>query len=279
VRWDNLPINKTLDSIAVFIARFRAGADSTDVFLSADVPVTKLAKGLDVTRKPVDVDFKFFDAAAEMAVHDSTRVVVSEGVDPVQLRAWRNRVGPGTNVYRVEALQPDALVGARAMGSVTSGRESGFGVSDVLLAERVAPRGGVAPNRWSDFAIRPSAGTFRRGQTIDLLWETYDLRAADGGSRYRVAIILQPQGKAGISKLAARVVGGMSDVVGRTASNEQGRVTLRYDRAEAARPTVVDYVTLDLTSAPPGRYNLTIEVTDLVASTRTSRRTSLNIVP
>jgi GWxTD domain-containing protein len=278
VRWANVPVNRTMDSIPVLAARFRAG-DSTDVFLAADVPLTRLARGLDISRVNVDVDLKIFDAAADLTRHDSTRVAVNAESPPVQLRAWRNRVGGGTNVYRVEALQPDALNAARAMGTVVTRAASGFGVSDVLLAERVAPRGDAAPARWSDFVIQPSAGRFRRRQTIDLLWETYDLAAADGGSRYRVAITLDKVERRGASQLAARVVGGVAEVLGRSAVGNRGAVTLRYDRATPARPAVVDYVTLDLTTAAPGQYRLAVEVTDLIANRTTTQRTVLTVLP
>jgi GWxTD domain-containing protein len=278
VRWTNVPVNRTIDSIPVLAARFRAG-DSTDVFLAADVPLTRLVRGVDVVRATVDVDLKIFDAAAGLMRHDSTRVAVRTETPPVQLRAWRSRVGAGTNVYRVEALRPDALEAARAMGTVLTRSATGFGVSDVLLAERVAPRGDAAPARWSDFAIQPSAGRFRRGQTIDLLWETYDLAAADGGSRYRVAITLEKVERRGASQLAARVVGGVAEMMGRTVTGNHGTVTLRYDRATPARPAVVDYVTLDLTTAAPGQYRVAVGVTDMISKRTTSQRTTLTVLP
>lgn len=107
---------------------------------------------------------------------------------------------------------------------------------------------------------------------MGLLWETYDLAADEGSARYRVAITLDKVDRTGPLGVVLRVLGGVGEVAGRTAKGK-GRVTLTFDRQVAARPAVTDYLTLDLGNAPPGRYRLILDVTDLVSKrTTTSRR-------
>ena len=281
VRWDNLEIGRNIDSVAVQLARFRGAGDSTDVFLVADIPVESLTAGLDVRRGALDVDLRVYGANAEVVVRDSTRTSVEVGAaEAPRTRAWRERLGPGTHVYRVEALQPDAMRGARALGAVRTGNGSGFAMSDVLVAARVLPRDGSgagAGARWSEFNIVPNVGTFRRGESVALLWETYALQPKDGGSRYRVVITLERVRKGGARAFAARVVGGAATAVGLNARGN-GRVTLTYNRAAPAAPVAVEHLTLDLGQAPPGRYRLAVEVTDLVSVKRAVRESAITIL-
>ena len=282
VRWDNLEIGRRIDSIAVQLARFRGAGDSTDVFLAADIPVDSLTAGLDVRRGALDVDLRVYGADARVVVRDSTRTSVEVGSrEAPRTRAWRERLGPGTHVYRVEALQPDAMRGARALGAVRTGSGSGFAMSDVLVAARVLPRQGSSGEgggaRWSEFNIVPNVGTFHRGESVALLWETYALQAKNGGSRYRVAVTLERVRKRGAAAFAARVVGGAASAVGRNARGN-GRVRLTYDRQAPAAPVAVEYLTLDLGQAPAGRYRLAVEVTDLVSVKRTVRESAITIL-
>ncbi|MEJ7811100.1 MAG: GWxTD domain-containing protein [Gemmatimonadaceae bacterium] len=287
-RWDNLPINRhPVDSIVVQLARFRggdpaaaAGADSVDVLLFADVPVSKLVAGRRGGETvAVDVAFSAYDARSRMLVRDSARQMVDPArPEAAERRAWRRRLPTGSHLYRVEALEPDSVRAARALGGVTLERARGFGMSDVLVTERVQPKTGQggAAERWSDFLITPSVGRVPSGHSIALLWESYDLAARDGAAKYRVAVSLTPEGKRGLAALAARVVGGIKEAVGRSAQGKD-RVTITYDREAPSRPALVDYLTLDLRGAPAGAYTVTVEVTDLVTNRSTSRQRGLVI--
>jgi hypothetical protein len=171
---------------------------------------------------------------------------------------------------------------ARAAGRVPVATDniftlSGFGMSDVLLAERVAPRGD-AMSRWSDFAIVPSVGVFRRAQSVDLLWENYELGQKDGAARYRVAITLGRLRGTGAGAWVARVIGGAASAVGATARGNE-RVTLTFDRQVPWQAATADYVSLDLGAAPPGRYRVTVEITDQVTKKRITREARLTIAP
>jgi GWxTD domain-containing protein len=180
VRWDNLPINKTLDSIPVFVARFRAGADSTDVFLSADVPVTSSPRGS--TSRASRWTSTSSSSTGPRPVRARLDARGRErGADPVQLRAWRNRVGPGTNVYRVEALQPDALVGRARHGQRDLGRRA-----RLRRERRAARRARVAARRRRAQPLVRLRHPAERGQLpsgADDRPALGDVRPARGGRR------------------------------------------------------------------------------------------------
>jgi hypothetical protein len=75
----------------------------------------------------------------------------------------------------------------------------------------------------------------------------------------------------------AKIVGGVKSAVG-ISSRGRDEVSLSYPRETPAQPVDVDYLTLDLGTAPPGRYTLSVEVTDLVNHVRTERQSAITIV-
>ena len=272
VRWGNVPITRSLDTIPVQVVRFRAPGDSVDFVVFAHVPVDSLFESLDVRRGALDVDYRIYANDASVVRRDSTRQVIESGStsDAIALRGWRDRLPAHAQLWRVEALQPDGMRAARAMGSIARDTTSGFGTSDLLVAARVLPRETTTGARWSDFNVAPSVGRFRQGAQIALLWETYALAERDGAARYRVSVTLEKLRREGALGMAARVISGAGEIAGRTARG-RGKLSIAYDRTVAPLPVSVDYLTLEMGEAPPGRYRLTLEVTDQVAK-RTARR-------
>ena len=280
VRWGNVPITRSLDSLRVQLARFRGAGDSTDAVLVARVPVARLVSGLDLRQGTVDVAFLFYAPDAAIVRKDSSRLVVDvEAPDAREpLRSWRMTVGRDAQLYRVEALQPDGGRAARALGTVVPLGRTALSTSDLLVADRVLPRSESAGERWTDFNVVPNVGRFASGAPVGLLWETYGLTAdKDGGARYRISITLDKVQRTGPVGIALRVMGGVKEVTGRTAKG-RGRVTLSFDRQVAARPVVTDYLTLDLGSAPSGRYRMELEVTDLVSRQTTTTRREITVL-
>jgi GWxTD domain-containing protein len=272
--WANVPINQRIDSIHVQVARFRAVGDSSDLIIVAELPVDSLLRGLDVTRAPVDVGMGVWTGPSVVLMRDSTRVVIDprDRVNAPRLRAWRERLPAGQHVYRVEALQPDGMRGARALGHMRLSANTGFGASDLLVAERVAARDGVAARRWRDLIVAPNAGTFRRGEPIGLVWETYGLQAApEGGARYRVTVTVERRFGSKASAFVANVIGGVTGATGLSArENDKGRAALRFERSAPATDVALDWLTLDMGNASAGRYLVTVEVLDLVANVATT---------
>jgi GWxTD domain-containing protein len=279
VSWTNLGVDRAIDTIPLQAVRFRAAGDSSDVLVIADIPADSLVRGLDLARVALEVGLNIFTWRAERVGRDSIREMVDVGRgEPTSVRAWRKRMPPGIYLYRVEALQPDAMRGARATSRLEIVPGQGFGMSDVLVARMLEPKAGSSGERWSEFRVLPMTGVLRRGEPLALLWETYSLAADSGASRYRVSITIEQRGRPGmLARLGAAIVGGIRAAVGRSSTGD-GRVTLSYDREVPAGPVALDYLTVDASALGPGAYTVTVDVEDLLAKRRIARSSDLTII-
>jgi GWxTD domain-containing protein len=275
--WTNLPINRhPIDSMAAVVTRFRGDNDSTDAIVVASIPMDHLRRAAGAgAAQPIDLAFIAYDARGRLVVRDSTRKAIPSDAQ-FELHAWRHRFGPGGILYRVEALEPDSLRAARSVGEAKPLPGLGFGLSDVLVADRITPRG--AGERWRDFLVTPNAGVLRKGQSLGLLWETYWLTAKDGGDAYTVSITIERAAGGGVGGLAARILSGVKSAIGLSAQG-QDRVTLSFNRQSPTQLVVTDYVTMDLGAIPAGSYTVTVSVTDRNAERTESRSRSVVVVP
>ncbi len=278
VVWTNAGTKPIADSINVTLTRFRALADSSDVYFAAELPVKHLVEDVDLARGALDIQLQAFTWRAKPVFQASSHETIDFAhPDLNQMHAWKTRLQAGTFLYRVEALQPDAGRGARAASRIELIPAGGFGLSDVLVADSVSPRGG-ADGRWSDFRIAPSVGRVKRGQAFAMLWETYDLKPLPNGSvSYKVTITLRREKGGGLGAFVAKIIGGVGSAIGITGSGAD-RISLSYPRQAPARPVIVDYVTLAVGGAPPGSYILSVAVTDLTSHRQTLRERALTIV-
>lgn len=279
VSWSNLGVERAIDTIPLQAVRFRGAGDSTDVLVIADIPADSLVRGLDLSRVALEVGLNIFNWRAERIARDSIREVIDVARAEVQnTRAWRKRLPPGIYLYRVEALQPDALRGARAASRLELVAHDGFGMSDVLAARMIEPKPASSGARWSDFRVLPMTGVLRRTEPLALLWETYALAADGGASRYRVSITIEQRDRrGGLARIGAAIVGGVRAAVGRSSRGE-GRVTLSYDRDVPAGPVALDYLTVDASALERGEYTVTVAVEDLVARRQVVRTSQLAII-
>ncbi len=278
VRWDNVPSTKLLDTIPIRVARFRAGGDSIDAVVAARVPIDSLVRGLGMNRVPVDVDFRLFDQFVKVrGVESQQSSFVADSATLPLPRTWVRRLGPGINVVRVEAMQMDSKRAARAMTRIDPERTDGFGMSDVLLGTKPSLKNASRPaGRWTDVSIEPNVGTFAAGSSIGMLWEMYDITPKDGQAKYRLSVAVDRVDRTGVGRLAARLVDGIGRTLGREQSG-RNNLTISFDRAVAAAPTVVEFLSLDLSDASPGVYRLRVEVTDMANLSKTSRQTEFRI--
>lgn len=311
-RWDNVPVIATLDSVQVQTARFRAGGaaldDSTDLVVFAELPIERMAKGIDVATGTVETRFVATDARGRTVADErSSEVVRFARPDAASKRAFRTRLAPGEHAVRVEAWQETAGKAARAIAALRAEPARGAGTralatSDLLVADRVVPRDSASATRWTDLRLVPNVGTLRLGQPFGIAWETYDLAARDGQARYEVTLELvlveidrsflpradmtqAELASARVKHLAARVLGGIGDVVGTTAEGD-ARIALRYTRARggagaggATLPVALDWLSLELGDAPRGRYELTVTVRDLATGERRTTSLAVRVVP
>ena len=278
VSWANVPVTRMLDTIPMRIARFRSGADSSDAVIAARVSIDSLIARSGLENAAVDLEVRIFDQFVKvrgLEVEQST--FATNTANNALERAWTRRLGPGINVIRVEALQADSKRGARAMTRLNAETNVGFGMSDVLLGSKPEMRSGItSPSRWRDVAITPNAGSFARNGSVGLVWEMYDLVPKDGQTKYRVAITVEKEDRSGVAGFAVRVLDNVGRAVGR-AQQSRDRFTISFDRQGGAQPVLVEYLSLDMSQAPPGGYRLRVEVTDLANQRKTARNTEFRI--
>lgn len=276
VSWANIPSTRMIDTIPVRIARFRASGDSTDAVIATRIPLDSLVRGLDVISAPVDIDFRVYDQFVRVrGVESDQQSVRPDSAKAPLARTWRRRLGPGINVVRIEALQADSRRAARAMARINPS-PSGFGMSDVLLGNKPSPKEGAAPRRWSDISIEPGLGSYVRGASIGLLWEMYDLVAREGANKYRVAIAVERTDRSAVGSFAARLLDGVGRTIGRQQVSRD-KLTISFDRSVAAAPSLVEFLSLDLSDASAGNYRLRVEIVDLVSNKKTSSQTEFTI--
>jgi hypothetical protein len=177
----------------------------------------------------------------------------------------------------VEALQPDAMRGARGASRIEVNPYRGFGMSDLLVAARITQRPGSTSSRWFDYDIDPNLGFVKSGQTFSLLWETYGLTPRDGNDEYDVHIKLMRVRRGGIGALAAKIVGGVAGLVG-ISHGGNDEVTLSFPRRIPATSIALDHVTLDLGDASAGHYDVEVTVTDRATGNEVVERSSITVV-
>jgi GWxTD domain-containing protein len=276
--WGNLRLTRMMDTVGLQLARFRGPGDSVDLAIHAELPVRRMTAGVELVNGPLEVAMTLYDSLYRTMQRDSTREVVTFANAAAARRAWRRRLPARPAAVRVEAWQGDAARGARATSPLKLEPRRGFGMSDVLVADRAQPRGGSAAARWTDLLIVPSTGVLRRRQGFGVVWETYDLATdADGRNRYRIELSLTVIEVARPTALIWRIVGGVADAIGTSAKGDD-QVMLAYTRERDASPAAVDYLTVELADAPAGRYLLTVAVTDLVRNTRASSGREVRVV-
>jgi GWxTD domain-containing protein len=262
-RFDDLPLIAT---------RFRAG-DSVDVHVTAHPSTARIPRSTDGRAARAYMWLVTRDSV--IRTHDSVRVI-----DTVAFSISR-RIPPGRYSVRAEVVPEDSTPdGALGRVSIVAGIDSstgfamrGFGLSDVLFAKRVAPRGNTR-ERWHDFEITPHLGPLLPGGTLEVLWETYELAPRDGLVTYDVAVtVAQADTRTGLGRIAAQVIGAVGSVVG--VDRQNNRVTSRFTRSVAAGSAIADHVTISLGDTPTGVYTMTIEVTDKTGGRTASRSRTL----
>jgi hypothetical protein len=146
-------------------------------------------------------------------------------------------------------------------------------LSDVILADRVAPRVETPAGR-QEFLLDPNpAMQFAPGGEVHLYWEMYNLKPDSAGEvSYEAEVVFRVQSLERRG-LVARIVGGVLDAVGTTAKGDD-QVSVRYDvsTALAGRDRLPGWVAVNLADAPRGTYTLELVITDRLTGQTAIRR-------
>jgi len=278
VKYDNVPVNEAMDSIPVQVATFRgasAGAP-TDVVFYAGLPLSRMAQGVDLLEGPIEHGLFVTDPLErEVKVERRQETVRFQSESQLEQRTFATELPAGEYRFRVEARQPTTRRAARGADRLEVddfGRAS-LMLSDVVMADRVAPRVDAPAGR-RDFLIDPNpAMRYTPGGEVHLLWEMYNLQPDSlGAVWYDAEIILRVQSLER-SNFAARIVGGMLDAVGATAKGDD-QVSVRYEVRETLgnRDRMPGWVSVDLEDAPNGSYVLELVITDHISGQSAIRR-------
>ncbi|HEX9631453.1 MAG TPA: GWxTD domain-containing protein [Gemmatimonadales bacterium] len=266
VRFDNVPAIADMDTILVQFAQFRGErTESTELGVYAFMPIGRMARDVEAGDLRLETAATVHDGRmAEVQGHRRDEVIRGGDSLQVERRSFRFEVEPDAYLLRVEARLPAAERAARSTSalSVRAYGTDSLTLSDVLVADRVAPRDSIF-TRWTDFLLSPSAGRFAPNDPVGLLWEIYNLTPDSLGiARYTVEVrftVLSVERRG----FAARVLGGLGDAMGLSARGDD-RVALTYDREVrvAAGGRQVEYLLVDLDDAPLADYGIAVRVLD-----------------
>jgi GWxTD domain-containing protein len=281
VRWDNVPLVSRLDTVALQLARLRGPAGGTVLYVYAGLPLRRMLDSVALARASLDLGLFVTDPAGRAVVtRRGTETVPVRADQPFENRSYELPLGRGEFEVRIEAREGASERSARGVGAVRipKGAGSGFDLSDVIVASRVEPRG-EARRGLRDFFLQPNpAQSFEPGTPVHLYWEMYAPRADSAGIvRYQVSVLVRNTAIERHS-LVARVVGGVGDAMGLTATGEDW-VTLTYQNQTplGGRDRVPEYLSIDLVSAPEGTYAVMLRVRDLVSGEERSEETNVRV--
>ena len=286
VRYDNVPVNEALDSIPVQTAALRPVGDSADLgrtqlVFYAGLPLKRMVAGVDLAEGPLESGLFITDPLQREVLSRNQQETVKFGSeDQFETRTYFAQLKPGEYLYRVEARQPVTRRAARGMSriSVESFDRAALQLSDIILADRVAPRV-EEPGALSDFLVDPNAAMrYTPGDAVHLYWETYNLQPDSAATvRFETELVIRVQ-SIERSEFGARVVGGLLDAVGASARGDE-QVTLSYESEKvlAGRDRIPSWLAVDLAGAPNGTYTLEITVTDLMSGQAAVRRRTFSI--
>jgi len=284
---ENLPVVTRTDSIPVQVARFggRSAADM-EVVVAGDVPVDRLYADAPIDQGLLQLQLRSGVAGAlQLTATDSARVTLPAS-RPLR-RLWTLEMPARDARLRIEALDTDLdMPGARAHSELPALRVDsatltrGLVSSDLLMARRVVNTASAASRtaRWAELGVEPlGALVIAQRDTFSLYWELYGLSAAsDQRLRYEVEVQVTVLSVDRGPDAMARFFGGVADLVGLSAVGED-KLALRFTREAPStsenRQRLPELLTLGLGTSPPGRYRLTVNVTDRVSGrTTTSQR-------
>jgi GWxTD domain-containing protein len=244
----------------VQVARFRGSRpELVRVEVYAGVPLDSLGVGPGDT---IDAGVFVFDATNAPVWSRTQTVPVSErGV----ALTYRVEVPPTSLRYAVETREagPDSVPrpAARAVGGiVTEPLNTGLALSDLLLAESIEPRV-ESPSTREELTIAPSRGlAFQPSEPVHIYFEVYGLGADDDGFAGYVAELTVTEVSEERRGVLARVFRGARDLL---FGGDDDPTTVRWERtAEVRDDRASDFLRLELGDLEPGRYAITVTVTD-----------------
>jgi len=155
---------------------------------------------------------------------------------------------------------------------VTPYKMNEFNVSQIVLASNITPFEGNKPTKFTrgKYNVMPMPSrTFRQDQAVFVYYEVYFLTPdEDGKKHYNVDFTIEAEKLD--RNLASKVFASFGRLLRR--SEEKGKITLTFDKeGDPDRIAQPEFISIDISDSPPGRYNLEIVVTDMVSGKKVTR--------
>lgn len=280
VRWDNVARPAEIDSSLLRVTRFRAGADSAELLIVAQVPRAALRDSSVASASSAVLSLRLVDDRATITpiATDSLPLVGS----PLATRTWVARQAARAGIVQLETRVPDVPRVSRGLVVTDGPLPSGFSLSDLVLGTP-RPATARAASRWSALPLTPTIGRFQSGAPVAVGWELYDATrdTVDGSARLRLALTVERIDRGGLGGMVLRALNSVGEALGATQPTRDG-LALSYDQtiplaAGASTAVLAESITLDGFGARTGTYRLTLSVADLVSGKRTTRATTFRI--
>lgn len=248
------------------VARFRGENGAMDIEVHAAVPLDSLSRVVGVTQATLETGF----FVVEPGGAEVQRVVESEDVNFDQagdrwIRSWRAPVPAGpAYLVSVEARDPLSWAASHHRSTV-GGKRFPTGepsASDLLLVRDLEPQVDE-PTRRSQIRMQPEPTmAFRADEDIGVYFELYNfLPDQDQYASYELE--LQVRVEEIYREGLGAVFGEIADKWGLSEEGQQA-VQLRFSKEDrvVARDMIPEFFTFRMDEPPPGRYGLTLVVTD-----------------
>ena len=282
--WAEIPILAFSDTIDVTVARFRAAADSVDLYVSSRLPLRWFwTRNLPDARA---TDSIWYGLTVEDAFGKRFVQSIRPRALPTRELEWREqwmvRVPAVNMMHRVEAFLPaqqQMAIGSRLLTSVDESRFviNDFGMSDVLVADAVSSRTAVTKSMRA-LDITPNGAVIKPGGTVALAWEIYGLSAdSEGIARWNVTISREDGRFVDRGDVRAVIVGSPG-ANAQVQPNEPGASLIKYNRSERVQPTIVEMLRFGMPNITSGRHVLVLRVEDLVSKRVIERSVSLRVL-
>lgn len=277
----------TTDTVPLQIARFRGDQMlNTRVEMYASIPSSKLAAGSGLVDAPIETAFMIMDGGRRRVVDQrDTAIVAGDTTAPPRVRSWGRQFRPGEYAYRLEALEHQAMRGARATGSfsISSFPTGVFSASDILIGTNMSDPP-AEPKRRDDISISVSPeNSIVAGQTLALYWESYGAKpSAEGTVRLNIEIRLNVLDIERPPVFHTKLLGGIADRLGVSAKGDDA-AKVSYTRVSPAPASSDDRLlhalNIQIDQAPAAEYLLELTMTDLESGqvTKVSRKLRMRL--
>jgi len=275
--YHNIPAIPKLYAIPSQIARFRAdepGWVATELHVA--IPIDSLLGDTHLRSSVISTGLFLLNPEGQAILREVKSITVSrDGPVGSGLRSWRLVLPPGGPLLvGIEARHQVTwrTAAARDTFTATAFPEDLLSLSDLLLADQLR-RLSPAPSRRSELDIAANVGLrYSVGQPVHMYYEIYGLQRGESDvASYNVAISVKVT-RLHREGLIASFLGPLADAWGFSIVGDD-RLELRYHREVEmiGLDRALEFLSLDLLDAPPGEYEIRVQVWDRLSEQLASR--------